>query len=159
MNESWFPDVKREQVKPLLKCLELINNEGFVSQQAATVQIQEGRTTLSASSSSCSSAAAPSLRFQRYVSSAEREVSWMLTLHENTRLHPPWSSFLLFCRWESSFTSVVLTLNPTDRRLFVFSMLFIELHILNIFQMLLLVMLKILAQTVWWVYISVLLLS
>lgn len=144
----------KRTIKAPSACLELMNNEGFVSQQAATAPIQEGRTTLSASSSSCSSAAAPSLRFQLYVSSAEREVSWMLTLHENTCLHPPQSSLLLFCRWESSFTSAVLTLNLTDRRRIVFSVLLIGLHILNFFQMLLLVMLKKLAQTVWWVLYS-----
>lgn len=72
----------------------------------------------------------------------------MLTLHENTCLHPPQSSLLLFCRWESSFTSAVLTLNLTDRRRIVFSVLLIGLHILNFFQMLLRVMLKKLAQTV-----------
>lgn len=72
----------KRTIKAPSACLELMNNEGFVSQQAATAPIQEGRTTLSASSSSCSSAAAPSLRFQLYVSSAEREVSWMLTLQE-----------------------------------------------------------------------------
>lgn len=58
----------------------------------------------------------------------------MLTLHENTCLHPPQSSLLLFCRWESSFTSAVLTLNLTDRRRIVFSVLLIGLHILNFFS-------------------------
>lgn len=52
----------------------------------------------------------------------------------DTCLHPPQSSLLLFCRWESSFTSAVLTLNLTDRRRIVFSVLLIELHILNFFS-------------------------